>query len=157
MIYPNRNYGNIDHKDQGSSVFLFPDEQPRTPYPFPSDFTCPHCGRRNGNIRTERFFRCWTCGTTLQMPMPVMPITDDMLAVDKAGGSLVNAVCEHCGRPFVKKASNRSPHCQRCRSNIQSTDWREKHPEQYRATQARHQGLIKAKQARLRELKKEFL
>ena len=136
---------------------LLPDESPRTQYAFPQQGDpCPHCGAKTGFIWRPAFFRCW-CGTVLYGEvLPVMPLTPDMLIPEQVSGSLVNAVCDRCGKHFVKKAKNTSPYCQRCRSNIQSTEWREKNPERYRTTQRKHQKLTKEKQARKRELAKEF-
>jgi protein-arginine kinase activator protein McsA len=86
-----------------------------------------------------------------------MPITEEMKGQKQKGGAPMKTLaCADCGRTFTKKATNKSRLCQRCRQRATDHRWRAANPEQYKQTQNKHQGLIKEKQARLRELKKEW-
>ena len=130
-------------------------ELPRKQYPFPEEPRCPHCGRTDRIVYRDTYFGC-ICGLHLYRPAEAMPLTPEMLIPEQVSGSLVNAVCDRCGKHFVKKIKNTSPYCQRCRSYLQSTEWMKAHPEQYRETQRKHQKLVKEKAARKRELAKDF-
>jgi hypothetical protein len=43
-IYPSRAYGTLNQRDQASSIYLVPDEEPRKQFDFPGpNDPCPHC------------------------------------------------------------------------------------------------------------------
>lgn len=122
--HESRTYGTeITWKDGNGSVLLIPGEQARQPYPFPTDYTCPHCGRRNGNIRTETFFRCWTCGQLIERDVETMPVTVDLISQFLDGMPYEEKVCK-CGKTFRKKVRATYTECGTCRCIKANEDYR---------------------------------
>jgi hypothetical protein len=156
-----------DYREISGILSLRPFEKPPVALPFVSPGNpCPKCNYTDRiiwyyNSTTRcRVVEC-RCGyykeqfTTTYMPMT--PEEFKGLTPAHGGLPLIELTCPTCGKVFRKQRKTTSTLCQRCRNNTTYREWRKTHPEQYKQTQDRHQGLIKEKQARARELAKEFV
>lgn len=112
-----RSYGDVYGRfKDGTSIMLMPGEKARTPYPWPDDDQCPHCGSKGYFERNEAegVAHCLACGTWCfreilvghdrNLPFPYRP--------RKAARE---AICPECNRSFRTESLHSDVRCPACR------------------------------------------
>lgn len=123
MMREVREYGMVDWKD-GNAVWLIPGEQARQPYPFPTKDECPHCGNTSGNVFRPTCFHCRRCGTFLERPFDVMPMTDEL----RNNPETTPSTCRRCGAPVEAKTRGnhtQGKYCDTCKRVVRLAQQKE--------------------------------